>query len=128
MIRHDQLAAYIEAARPRPFVWGEWDCCQFASQWVLSQTGTDFRLQFPPYENEEEAKAVLEFSGGLIALVDSVLEPIHRSRAMKGDLVLGPQEGGAALGICLGQNSAHVGPNGLVFFPTSTALKAWRVP
>lgn len=127
MKRQELLYPYIDACRDKPFAWVSWDCCQFAPEWVSMLTGIDHRSKFPAYANEEEARALLAERGGLLALVDSVLPRIHPSRACEGDLVLSNDVTGAALGICLGVNSAHVGPDGLIFLPTHTSIAAWRV-
>src|SRR5690349_12499028 len=105
MDRCSLLQEYIEECRHRPFVWGSWDCCQFAAQWVYLLTGTDFRASFPAYSNEDEARAILAESGGLIALASSLLTEIPVAHAKVGDLVLVNDVAGSALGICLGVNS-----------------------
>lgn len=125
MRNKELLIAFIETHRDKSFEWATWDCCQFVGQWIYELTGKDYRAGFS-YSSEAQARELLGSSGGLIALVSSFLKPIHVSRAMKGDIVLANDASGAALGICLGVNSAHVGPKGLVYFPTEHSLAAWR--
>src|ERR1043165_4882498 len=115
MDRCSKLQAYLEVCRDKPFVWGSWDCCQFAAGWVHELTGIDFRSQFPSYADEDEARAILAEVGGLIALTSSLLTEIPVAHAKVGDLVLVNDVAGSALGICLGVQSAHVGMKGLEF-------------
>ena len=127
MRRHDLLIAYQEEVRFKPFAWGAWDCCQFTAEWVHRVTGSDPRGMFPAYSSEAEAREVLAAAGGLLALVDKVAPRVHVSRAREGDLILANEDAGAALGICCGFYSAHVGPQGLTYFPAQTGLAAWRI-
>ncbi len=120
-------AHFIEQQRSRPFAWGEWDCCQYAAEWVRVATGKDHRASFPAYSNEAEAREVLTKAGGLPRLVSQFLKSVHKSQAMRGDLLLANDEGGGALGICDGVWSFHVGPDGLTPFRTASAIHAWRV-
>lgn len=127
MKRQDLLYPYLEECRDRPFAWASWDCCQFAGEWLLRLTGVDHRSAFPAYTDEDSARAILAESGGLIALVDTILPQIHPSRACEGDLVLVNDLEGSALGICCGAQSAYVGPPGILWRRTLDSLAAWRV-
>lgn len=121
------VAQYIEAVKDRPFEWGRWDCCQFVAEWIKEATGTDYRDQFPKYTGESDAREIIGSSGGLVSLVSSCLARIHPAHARKGDIVLSRDESGAALGICIGVQSAHVSETGIVYLQTLDGICAWRV-
>lgn len=122
-----KLASFLEQNRDRPFDWATWNCCQFAAEWVKEATGIDHQSAFPDYSTEAEAREVVTDNGGLIALVTAIMKPIHVSQARQGDLVLCNETHASALGICIGVQSAFVGPNGLIYGPTLEGIAAWRV-
>jgi hypothetical protein len=124
----DVLNDHIEAVRSRPFEWGVWDCCQFAAETVLAITGKDYREAFPTYQSRADAIVLIHTHGSVVELLSSVLGSWkHPAHAQRGDVVAADFGDGIAAGICLGVNSAAVGPAGLVFRPTETALAAWTI-
>lgn len=130
MRRHDwpeRLDAYVESRREEPFAFGSHDCCQFAAGAVESITGENPADRWH-YADETEALQLLELHGGVEGLVTIALgEPVHPSRAHRGDVVTGDFPSGTAAGICLGNECVFPSALGLVFWPRSVAVKAWRV-
>ncbi len=125
-----RLAAAIEAARGRPFSWGEHDCALFAAGVVRELTGEDLAASFRGrYRSKAEAVAILGARGGLEAVATSALgAPLGTpALAQRGDVVLVQTDEGLALGICCGPHAAVTGPQGLAFAPMPAWLKAWRV-
>lgn len=128
-----RLNQAIQAARWRPFVWGEHDCCLFAANVVRAMTGNDPAADLRGrYRSRSGAGRLIKDAGGLDALVDRMaraagLSPIPVAYAHRGDPVLVETEGGPALGICCGPRIACATHEGLVFVDRARALKAWRV-
>jgi hypothetical protein len=134
------LFHFIEARRHTPFAWGRQDCCLFACDGILAQTGFDpaakvFRGQ---YRDRLGATRLVRKHGGVEAIAVKFLgspgyAEVPVLMAQRGDVVLIDQIDpeysgmGAALGICLGVEAAFPGASGLVFHPVSKCLRAWRV-
>ena len=130
MRRHDwpeRLDAYVESRRLEPFAFGSHDCCQFAAGAVEAITGENPADRWH-YADETEALQLLDLHGGVEGLVTIALgDPVHPSRAHRGDVVLAEFETGATAGICLGNECVFPVELGLRFVPRTAALKAWRV-
>ena len=99
----------IEAARTRPFSYGDHDCCLFAANVVEAMTGVDPATEWRGrYCSKRGAYQFIQELGGLGKLVSSVFgEPVCRNQVHKGDLALmeivgvdGKEE--VALGVCTG--------------------------
>lgn len=129
----ERLDAALERARKTEFHWGEHDCCLFAADVVQAMTGHDPAAGFRgKYSDEAGAAALIAAHGSLKGLVRSVLgDPVHPSRARRGDIVLGPvpTAGGtqAGIGVCVGRQWAVPLPTGLRFLPLAAAAAAWRI-
>lgn len=126
-----RLAAFVDAARARPFRYGEWDCCVLAADWVLACTGADVMAPWRgTYRDKRSAVRILARLGGLHRTGGHVMlgEPIPALQARRGDVVLREDPAlGPALGICLGARAAFPGPSGLVFRPVKECRQAWRI-
>lgn len=139
------LFHFIEARRPQLFAWGRQDCCLFACDGILAQTGLDpaaglFRGQ---YRDALGAARLVRKHGGVEAIAASVCAahgwpelPTPRL-AQRGDVVLiytaddktpvrRPTER-VALGLCLGDHAVVPGPVGLEKIPIRDCAKAWRI-
>jgi len=88
-----KLNVYLLSAQSRykkeGFVWGKFDCCTFAGDWVRIATGQDVLSEYRgKYSTKEQAMSVLqELDGSLYqALVNRFGEPEHPSKAMRGDI------------------------------------------
>jgi hypothetical protein len=126
----ERLAEEMRAAHARPFSFGSHDCCAFAARCVAAQTGRDFMADFPPYDTEAGAAAVLEARGGVRGIATACLgEPIAVNFAHRGDVVLMPTPAGDALGVVTssGRHAAFPTARGLVVQPLAACELAWRV-
>lgn len=134
----DQALVRLNMSKMRkPWQWSQHDCCIFAADGVMVQTGVDFARDFRgQYETEGEAYALLAYLGyaDLGALVSSRLPEIMFEGnpapmlARRGDIVLMPGEHGDYLAICDGITA--VGPTiprGIRHADMSIAKRAWRV-
>lgn len=137
MTRHhdwpERLAAAIEAARHRPFVWGEHDCCLWVSDAIDAMTGTDPAADIRGrYRDEAGAAAIIAQSGAWPWAIDRAACAVGISRiavtsAGRGDVVLVRQGDQVQPTICVGDHLAAAGPDGLIFLPRSLGIGAWRV-
>jgi hypothetical protein len=128
------LSAEIEKAKARTFVYGEFDCMLFCADVVLTITGIDYAETLRGYNSSAEAARILSRYGSKADLITALLgaEPVHPSRAMRGDVVLAElrtiDEGmSECAGICLGHQSAFPKDIGLQLAPTLKAVRAWRI-
>lgn len=122
------LSQYIQEMRKQPFVWGVNDCVLFAARGLFKLTDVDFFSQYLPYENEEQARDIIEEAGGLEDLVSRHLGNPHHNykNAYRGDLAIVeiPEQ---TLGLVddSGQFVACVGKNGLNRIPLKHAKTIW---
>lgn len=126
------LVEFIAQHRCMPFAWGSQDCCQFGRKAVHRLRGKDptkgRRLGLRRYHTAAAAAKTLARLGGVEALPGRCgLVEISLVRASRGDLVLLELEGRPALGVCVGEKAAFPGKDGLVFHPTLSSRRAWRV-
>jgi hypothetical protein len=119
------LAEFIASRRETPFAYGTHDCCQFAALAVEAITGTNPASAWV-YTNQAQAEALIADAGGLEQLVTDVMgEPVHPSRAGRGDVVLANLENGPTVGVCLGRECAFVTDVGLTYRPREFIATAW---
>lgn len=137
------LFHFIEARRHTPFAWGQQDCCLFACDGILAQTGLDpaagmFRGK---YRDALGAARLVRKHGGVEAIAVKVCKelgyaPVPVLMAQRGDVVLMSAKNAVGaglfgrqpvLGICVGAMVAFTGAAGLVFHPVGSGQKAWRV-
>jgi hypothetical protein len=125
-----------QAARERPFAWGQHDCCTWAAECVRALTGRDPLHQLgAAWADEQQAREVLASLGGLHAAVCAALgQPLAApTLAQRGDVVLLAAGNTLALGVCMGEWIVAPGPTGLarVHVAASTGdtrpLAAWRI-
>ncbi len=144
----ERLLACIEAARARPFAWGQQDCALFAADCVRAMTGADPAAAFRGrYACARGAYAILRRTVG--AGVRAGFKPAPTNRkgealagawtaalgaplanpacAQRGDVVLVDTSTGAATGVVVGAGLAAAGPDGVIFLPLDAARLAWRV-
>lgn len=132
-----RLAALLEAARARPFVWGEWDCCLAAAAAVEALTGVDPASAWRGrYTSEDAARALIanEADGSLHRLVTLGLERAgirfeampHAHFAQRGDLALLRDGGLRALSIVGIDRLYALGEVGFELRPRSAARHVWH--
>lgn len=132
------LGAYIEAARDRPFEWGQHDCILFAAAAVEAMAGVDIAADYRgQYADKAGAAAILKAKGRgtLLRTLDATLNRRKPSRARRGDLVWF----NGAVGVCMGATGLFVGEErlaeaagavmreGLITIPRALWAKAWTV-
>jgi hypothetical protein len=127
-----RLAAALEAARDKPFVWGQHDCGLFAADCVLAMTDTDpAALYRGQYADEERARATMLAlaGGGLRAAWTRALGPAMNNvrMARRGDVALVEIGGVEAAGIVVGSRVACTTEGGLVMVPAHRIVAAWAV-
>jgi hypothetical protein len=121
------LAEFIEERRAMPFAWGKNDCATFAADWVLKASGCDLAAPFRGrYHTPLGAMRMLKPAGGVIGIAggNGQLREIEPQRAGRGDILARMTPTGPALGICLGNVAAFVGPVGLIF-AADNPLRCW---
>jgi hypothetical protein len=127
-----RLAAALEAARDKPFRWGEHDCGLFAGDCVLAMTGVDpVALYRGQYTDEDGARATMLAltGGGLRAVWNAALgQAMTNVRfAKRGDVVLVEVGDVEATGIVAGSRVACLSVAGLVMVPPHRIVAAWSV-
>ena len=125
-----RLAAAIDAARDRPFRWGEHDCAIWAFDLRRDLTGGDdvaalWRGRYRTARGAVRVMRRLGWSSLEAAGRDLLGEPLLSLHlAQRGDLVLA--NSGLGFGVCLGARAAGIAPSGLVLVPLSACALAWR--
>lgn len=121
-----RLAQAIEEARLAPFVWGAHDCATWAFSVAASLRGEARPRWIGRYRTRVGAARVLRREGlrledvGTAILGEPLASPLM---AHRGDVVFAR----GAYGVCIGQDVAHPGPEGLVMTRLAVADRAWRV-
>ncbi len=126
-----RLAEAVEAARGRPFCWGQHDCAIWAFDLRRDLTGGDdvAGLWRGRYRTALGAQRVMRRLGWRsmedagMALLGAPLPSV--SFAQRGDLVLSTT--GLGFGVCLGALAAGIAPAGLILAPIAATALAWRI-
>lgn len=133
-----RLDAVLSAARRRPHVWGDHDCCLFGADardaicGIAPDRGIAAHYR-GRYKTVRGARGLLKRLGGINGLMQLAGPEIPVAMAQRGDLVLLPAERIAegltdvTLAVCAGDSAAGPGLDGLVFVPMSVATRAWAV-
>lgn len=125
------LAAAIEAAGARGFVWGANDCATFAFETrAVLIDGEDIAARWRGrYTTALGSLRVMRRLGweSLEAMGRDLLGPPLATPllAQRGDLVLGGED--PAFGVCCGAEAAFVAPEGLTLLPLTACSIGWRV-
>ena len=129
-----RLAAAIEASRAKPFAWGDFDCALAMADLVAAMTGVDAGARFRGrYKTARGAAGALRRRGAgtLEATLTALFgDPVPRTFAQRGDVVLVDTEAGPAAGVvALDGASMHVAApeRGQIRLPLRLATMAWRV-
>lgn len=91
----------IEAARERPFLWGETDCCLFVADCCAAVCGVDPAADYRGrYTTETGAKRVLiKRHGSLDAAFDACFERVEPAMAQRGDICMHETPDGMAMAV-----------------------------
>lgn len=87
----DQLAAFLERHEGSGVVWGDTDCSAMPHKWLAT---LGFDVELPVYHSREEAHAIVEEHGSLVATWDWCLSlsrepPVERAGSpMLGDIAV----------------------------------------
>ena len=122
------LLEQTEAARGKPFAWGEHDCATFAADCIEAITGE--RPAMPAWTSARDAVRVLADEGGAVAaMIARFGSPIPPRIAQRGDVGVmdSDAETGAAFVVCLGDRWAAPGAQGLAFLAVDLVGSAWRI-
>jgi hypothetical protein len=125
------LAAAIDTARAKPFVWGVHDCPTFAfeTRMILTNGEDVAALWRGRYTTALGAARVMRRLGwaSLEEMACALLGEPHQTvlLAQRGDLVLA--DTGLGFGICTGASAVGMAPEGLVTVPLTACRRAWRV-
>jgi hypothetical protein len=124
-----RLAAFLAERRHVTFDWAANNCALFAADWIVRLTGRDPAAdlrgrRWTPWSVAHWLREV----GGLAALADVRLGPrVPVVQARRGDVVAVRLRSHPCLGICTGSRVALVSPDGLVLWPLTRGLAAWRI-
>ena len=125
------LAAAIDTARARPFVWGVHDCPTFAFETRMILTGGEdiAALWRGRYTTALGGARVMRRLGwaSLEEMGRSLLGEPRPSvlLAKRGDIVLA--DTGLGFGICTGASAVGMAPEGLVTVPLTYCRLAWPI-
>jgi len=127
------LAEEIEAAKARPWAWGEHDCASFAARCVAAQAGGGDAFALPAWESEVSARRALRALGAedLGAAMDRLAPRLPLPFAGRGDVATVAADPGAtgplALAVIEGGGLwIAAEPAGLLRLPLSAAVAAWK--
>jgi hypothetical protein len=125
------LAAAIDTARAKPFVWGVHDCPTFAFEVRMILTGSEdiASLWRGRYTTALGGARVMRRLGWA-SLEDMGYALLGEPRpavllAQRGDIVL--SDTGLGFGICNGASAVGMAPAGLVTVPLSSCRLAWPI-
>jgi hypothetical protein len=125
------LAAAIDTARAKPFVWGVHDCPTFAFEVRMILTGGEDIAAFwrGRYTSALGGERVMRRLGwaSLEEMGRSLLGEPRPSvlLARRGDIVLA--ETGLGFGICTGASAVGMAPEGLMTVPLTSCRLAWPI-
>ena len=123
-----RLDALFAARMSAPFAWGTHDCCLFAADAVLAQTGGDPAAEFRGmYVDARGALELLAELGGLTAVAGRAGDPVPALCAQVGDIGLVEHESRELLAVCAGPVWLVPAEQGLAALPIDAATAAWRV-
>lgn len=130
--RHDRLpgwemalARWLALDPRRPFVWGEWDCAQFAARAVEVITGRDVRPRWS-YASRAEGVRRMRALGfrDHVGWFEALFPEVAPGAALPGDIAI---LRGRILGIVQGRHVYHVTQGGLALAPRSVMRGALAV-
>lgn len=130
----ERLDAFTQSAAEQEFVWGTYDCCLFAADWLRILTGVDPAQRLRgTYSSAEETEIFIAEAGGIEALIDDAMRDFlgvvssEPSFCRRGDICLVDTPLGYSLSVCLGEHAACAGLDGMVTVSMRHAVRCWRV-
>lgn len=123
-----RLQTLIDQRMLMPFAWGLHDCCLWAADAVLAQTGVDpAAAERGTYADAAGAARLVRDLGGLEAIAGRAGPAIPPLMATLGDIGLVTLEDREALAVCAGQVWLAPGSSAMAAIPLQKANRAWRV-
>jgi len=126
------LTEFIRAAMRREFVWGEFDCILFCTDWVQITTGIDPAARWRgSYDSEASAQEIIDGFGSLTALCEEgyagILELSAQQDAMVGVIKTPQGDTGA---VRSGHSWVVLSEHGIgrLRHDVVTCVAAWRAP
>ncbi|CRL62413.1 hypothetical protein WMR86_17275 [Proteus vulgaris] len=123
-----QLPETIRAAMSRPFSWGEFDCCIFASECIYAQCGfSPIKLFLGQYKTKAAAFNLIKSKfGSLDKAVSHYFKSISVDSVQRGDLVMFKGDDGDSMAVVWAGN--YWGVTSIGVRPVQiNPIKAWRV-
>lgn len=123
------LSEFFKSRKGMPFTWGVNDCCLFAADAVMVQTGIDLAEGYRgTYADALGAARVLSGMGGVRGLVTARLgAAVPPKMARPGDVCVLENAGRDLLVVCGGTIVLGPGEAGLVRFPLQQVQECWRI-
>lgn len=126
-----RLVAYLSAAAPKAFAFGENDCALFTAGAVEAMTGVDLATKWRgKYRSLKTGFTRLAKAGfsDHVALAASLLPEVPPAFAWKGDIAVVPGDFGAgALGVVQGEGVYVLTATGLGIVPRLNIVRAFRL-
>lgn len=123
-----QLITTIEAARVRPFVWGELDCCLFVADCCVAACGIDpaavYRGRYTTARGSQRVLA--KEHGSIAAVLDAHFQRIDPALAQRGDSVVFDGPLGQTAGLIWAGQVWAMTEQGARPVPDVVPLLAWR--
>jgi hypothetical protein len=134
-----EFHSYLLAAKDKPFVWGQHDCCTAAANAIESFTGVDLAADFRgKYDDEASAFGLIKSVTGGTTVADAaaycaskhgLVERPKPLFAQRGDLVVIDNAGTLIAGVVHlnGRHVVSVSEHGLVRLPITRVTRSWAV-
>ncbi len=121
----------VEKSRHKKFEWGKHDCFTFAVQCEEAING---RTRFPElftskYTNAFGANKSFIKHGyrGMLDCINKRCDEVHINMIKRGDWAAIDTPDGIAIGVCIGENIAATGFDGLVFISNKKSKIGWSI-
>ncbi|WP_140920881.1 DUF6950 family protein [Limnobaculum xujianqingii] len=124
----ERLVRTLQAAKMRPFSWGEHDCALFAADCVQAMCGEDFAAVYRgTYDSRIGAKkALLKHHGTLENALCACMDQVPIKLLQRGDVAVMNNGGNRCAGIVWSNGVYCAGDTGLVLL-RDRPLSVWRV-
>lgn len=123
-----QLITTLEAARVRPFVWGELDCCLFVADCCVATCGVDpaavYRGRYTTAIGSQ--RVLTKEHGSIAAVLDVHFQRIDPALAQRGDPVVFDGPLGQTAGLMWAGQVWAMTEQGARPVPDAVPLFAWR--
>ena len=128
----DILAERIKGADKKPYEIGVHDCAIFAAETLALISPFDFTLVFKgKYKTRiGSLKFIKKYGKTLEEAVSAIvgIKSISPTLSIRGGIVIIKDDNGMEhIGICLGDRSAFLSENGLIFVRTLDCIATWRI-